>query len=448
MTAGTLNVAIVGSGPSGFYAAEALFRDVEDVHVDMYERLPTPFGLVRSGVAPDHPKLKDVTAIYTRLLEDARFSFLGNVEVGRDVALASLRDGYDAVVLAYGAAGDRRLGIPGQDLAGCHSATEFVGWYNGHPDHRDREFDLSCETVVIVGQGNVAADVARILLQPAEDLASTDIAAHALDALRRSRVREVHLVGRRGPLQAKFTTKELRGLTSIPGCAVTVDRTVLTEACRLELVDRRNANAAKNVELLDAVAARPDADRHLELRFLLEPEAVIGAGRVERTLFRRTRLSGPPFAQRAIATEERVAIDCGLVLTSIGYRGSPIEGVAFDEERGVVPNENGVVTGDAAVDPLYVTGWLKRGPTGIIGTNRADSIETVQRMLAHVLGRERKPPAARRAIQASLTGGAVVDAQGWAQIDTAERTEGVRAGKPREKFVRVADMLGCLTPGR
>ncbi len=446
MTAETLNVAIVGSGPSGFYAAEALFRDVEDVHVDMYERLPTPFGLVRSGVAPDHPKLKDVTAVYARLMADPRFSFLGNVEVGRDVALASLRDAYDAVILAYGAAGDRRLGIPGQDLAGCHSATGFVGWYNGHPDHRDRAFDLSHETAVVVGQGNVAADVARILLQPAEDLASTDIAAHALDTLRRSRVREVHLVGRRGPTQARFTTKELRGLTTIRGCAVTVDRTVMAEACRLELADKRNPNAAKNIELLDAVAARPDADRRLALRFLLEPEAVIGAARVERMVFRRTRLSGPPFAQRATATEERVAIECGLVFTSIGYRGRPIEGVAFDEERGVVPNENGVVASDDAADPLYVTGWLKRGPTGIIGTNRADSIETVRQMLAHLPGRGRKPPAARRAIHASLPGGAVVDAQGWAQIDEAERAEGIRAGKPREKFVRVADMLDCLGP--
>ena len=253
----------------------------------------------------------------------------------------------------------------------------------------------------------------------------------------------MQLVGRRGPAQAKFTTKELRGLTTIRGCEVTVDRTLKGEACRLELADKRNLNASKNVELLDAVAARPDADRRLALRFLLEPEAIIGAARVERIVFRRTRLGGPPFAQCATATEERVAIECGLVLTSIGYRGHPIKGVAFDEERGVVPNENGMVaSGDAAADPLYVTGWLKRGPTGIIGTNRADSIETVRQMLAHLRGR--KPPAGRRAIHASLPSGAVVNAQGWAHIDEAERAKGIRAGKPREKFVRVADMLDCL----
>jgi ferredoxin/flavodoxin---NADP+ reductase len=445
MTAETLNIAVVGSGPSGFYAAEALFQGVEDVSVDMYERLPTPFGLVRSGVAPDHPKLKDVAAVYSRLMQDPRFIFFGNVEVGRTVELARLTSAYDAVILAYGAASDRKLGVPGEELAGCHSATQFVGWYNGHPDYRDLDFDLSHETAVVVGQGNVAADVARILLQSVENLASTDIAAHALAALRKSRVRAVHLVGRRGPAQAKFTTKELRGLTSIRDCAVDVEAAPLTDSCRLELADRGNVNAAKNVELLGGAAAPQDASRHLAFRFLLEPEAVVGSGRVERIVFRRTQLEGLPFAQRAKATHEHVALECGLVLTSIGYRGEPMDGIPFDIARGVVPNDRGLVLAEGDQTPsLYVTGWLKRGPTGIIGTNRADSIETVQRLLANVRGKTRKPAGARRSLHASLLDAIVVDVEGWTRVDEAERFAGARAGKPREKFVRVAAMLACL----
>jgi ferredoxin--NADP+ reductase len=445
MTAGTLRVAVIGSGPSGFYATEALFQNVEDVCVDMYERLPTPFGLVRSGVAPDHPKLKEVTVVYSRLMQDTRFAFLGNVEIGRDVDISQLQAAYDAVVLACGAASDRKLDIAGQELTGVHSATQFVGWYNGHPDYRDLAFDLSHETAVVVGQGNVAADVARILLRPPEDLASTDVAAHALEALRRSRIRTVHLVGRRGPVQAKFTTKELRGLMSIRDCAVEVETASLTASCRLELTDRRNVNAAKNFELFERCFTPSDAGRRIAFRFLLEPEAVVGDNRVEQIIFRRTRLDGPAFAQSACATEERVSIDCGLVLTSIGYRGRPIEGVPFDETRGVVPNIGGFVDTESDQAPwLYVTGWLKRGPTGIIGTNRADSIETIQRLLAALPALPRKRSDARNTLLAALADHIVVDVEGWTKIDEAERANGIRVGKPREKYVRVNEMLDCL----
>ena len=450
------HAAIVGSGPSGFYAAEALLNALPDIVIDMFERLPTPYGLVRSGVAPDHPKLKQVTLVFDKIMRSERFNFLGNVSVGTDVSLEALQQSYDIVVLAYGASTDRKMGILGERLTNSHSATEFVGWYNGHPDFRDCTFDLSQEVAVVVGHGNVAADVARILLQPPEDLRRTDIAAHALEVLAESKIREVHLVGRRGPAQAKFTTRELRGLGLIPQCQARTygNAVTLGSACELELAERSNINALQNVEFFSGLhdAAETPVARKLIFHFCLSPDRIEGeAGRVKQFVFRRNVLHGNPFEQAAVSTEELLGIDCGLVFASIGYRGQPLERVPFDFRRGVVPNRQGRVERDGtAVDGLYVTGWLKRGPTGIIGTNRADSIETVQQILEDLSSRPSRPQGARRQLVEAIShrSAPVIGLPEWLKIDAAECAIGRQFNKPREKFTRVTDMIEVVSQGR
>jgi ferredoxin--NADP+ reductase len=449
-----VHAAIVGSGPSGFYAAEALLGSLPHVTVDMFERLPTPYGLVRSGVAPDHPKLKQVILVFDRIMQSDRFNFFGNVNVGRCISVDALRNAYDIVVLAYGASADRKMEIPGENLLNSHSATEFVGWYNGHPDFRDSVFDLSQEVAVIVGHGNVAADVARMLLQPVDELRRTDIAAHALEALTQSKVREVHLVGRRGPAQAKFTTRELRGLGLIPGCSAAAheDAVVVGPACETELADHTNENSAQNVQFFRALRGSRwnGRSRRLTFHFRCSPERLEGAARVANCVLQKNKLEGGPFQQAAVATGEQLNIECGLVFSSIGYRGQPLSDIPFDAHRGIVPNRNGRVQRDGIpVAGLYVTGWLKRGPTGIIGTNRADSIETVQRLLEDLATHGLEPKERRDVLVESLspTGG-IVTWQDWLKIDAAERARGQEAGKPREKFTRVAEMLGVVSSHR
>ena len=442
------HVAIVGAGPSGFYAAEALLRSDLPVKVDMIERLPTPFGLVRSGVAPDHPKLKQAILVYDRIARTPGFSFFGNVSVGRDVSVSELRATYHAVVFACGAQTDRRLGIPGEDLPSSHTATEFVGWFNGHPDYRDRTFDLGQEAVAIVGQGNVAADVCRILAKSVEELRATDIAEHALDALARSKVREIHIIGRRGPLQAKFTTKELRELGEVAGCATLVDPVELTlnTASQAELADRNNLDGSGNLKLFRAFATRKAAlgQRTIWFRFHLSPVALVGEDHVEKMLLIRNHLEGPPFAQVARPTDERIELPCGLVFRSIGYRGVPIPGLPFNDALGTVAHVAGrVLDGTATLPGLYVTGWLKRGPTGIIGTNRADSVETIASVLADLPKTYDREKQGAEALRPLLEGRGVrvLNYQNWLMVDSAEIERGKPKGKPREKFTRIHEML-------
>jgi ferredoxin--NADP+ reductase len=446
------HAAVVGSGPSGFYAVETLLSAFPDLTVDMFERLPTPHGLVRSGVAPDHPKLKQVTVVFDKIMQSERFNFFGNVTIGKDISVEALRGAYEIVVLAYGASADRKMQIPGEGLANSHSATEFVGWYNGHPDFRDRVFDLRQEVAVVVGHGNVAADVSRILLQPADELRRTDIAAHALEVLAESKVREVHLVGRRGPAQAKFTTRELRGLGLIPDCLAAVDggAVVVGSACETEIADRSNVNALQNVDFFRGLCGLGSdrQSRRLTFHFCLGPERLEGDGRVANFVFRRNRLEGEPFKQAAVATDELKTIKCGLVFSSIGYRGRPMKDIPFDARRGIVPSRKGRVERDGvAVEGLYVTGWLKRGATGIIGTNRADSIETVQQILEDVSSRGLKSKEKRDSLVGSLSRrrASVVDLQDWLQIDAIERARGQLVSKPREKFTRVGEMLDIVS---
>jgi ferredoxin--NADP+ reductase len=458
MTERSLRVAIVGSGPAGFYAAEQLLA-AKDVAVDMFERLPTPWGLVRAGVAPDHPKIKAVTRRYEKTAAHERFRFFGNVEVGTDLTVEELRRHYDAVLYAFGASGDRRLGIPGEELPGSHASTEFVAWYNGHPDHCDREFDLSGETAVVVGNGNVALDVARMLALPREMLAVTDVADHALEALADSGVKQVVVLGRRGPAQAAFTTPELIELSELADADVIVD----PGDCELDPASERSvedadAQVKKKVQVLRDYAATPPRgrERRIVLRFFASPLEILGDERVEGVRVARTELDA---SLRAVVTEQEETIPCQLVFRSVGYRGKPLPGVPFDERSATVPNDHGRVLSEAGGEQRlgeYVSGWIKRGPSGIIGTNKKDSQDTVDALLAdHAAG---KIPAAAiddpDAIETLLAERKPdhIVYEHWEAIDHHERSSGEPHGRPRVKLTRVEHLLdaarGALTaPG-
>lgn len=444
-----LRIAIVGSGPSGFYAAEELLKSGLNVTVDMIDRLPTPFGLVRSGVAPDHPKLKMPVVVFDKVARLPGFSFFGNVTVGRDISVEELHANHHAVIFTCGAQSEKSFGIPGETLAGSHTATEFVGWYNGHPDYRDRQFDLSQEVAVVIGQGNVAADVARILSKPVDELRTTDISSHAIEALAASRVREIHIVGRRGPAQAKFTNKELKELGELSGCVAQVnpEDLVLNPESAAELADKNNYIAAKNVEILSAWAGAQASpgNKRIVFHFLESPVALNGNGRVERLVLERNRLEGPAFDQQAKGTGVLSELPCGLVFRSIGYRGVPIPGVPFDERKGIFPNEAGRIKG---AQGLYVAGWIKRGPSGIIGTNRACALETVATLRADLDALDASPKPGFAGLAQQLASRAVkhVDYAGWKAIDAVETERGVALAKPREKITRIAEMLAVARP--
>ena len=451
--ANPLRVAIVGSGPAGFYAAEALLTHPEiDFEVDMLDRLPTPFGLVRAGVAPDHPKIKNVIRRYEKTAGHEAFRFFGNVTVGADVSAAELAEVHHAVIWAYGAGADRKLGIPGEDLPGSHAATEFVAWYNAHPDFADREFGLDCERVVVIGNGNVAADVARMLVLTREELDRTDTADHAIDALAESSVREVVILGRRGPAQAAFTNPEVRELGELADADINVDpeAVVLDEATRAFLEsDGADATARKNVELFAEFAERePEGKRkRVELRFLRSPVEIHGSDRVEAiTVGINELVPDDSGALRARPTGETERIECGMVLRSIGYLGTGIDGVPYDSRAGVIPNEEGRVHDEdgALVPGQYVVGWIKRGPSGVIGTNKKDAQETI----AHVLddaagGRLPEVEATDDSLPDLLRSRDVhfVELDGWRAIDALETGRGEPLGRPRVKLTAVEEML-------
>ncbi|HEX6117525.1 MAG TPA: FAD-dependent oxidoreductase [Solirubrobacterales bacterium] len=452
-----LRVAIVGSGPAGFYAAEHLLkRDDFAVEVDMFDRLPTPFGLVRAGVAPDHPKIKSVIRVYEKTAAREGFRFFGNVEIGRDVTPEELADRYNAVIYAYGTATDRQLGIPGEDLPGSHAATEFVAWYNAHPDFADREFDLSAERVVVIGNGNVAADVARMLALPRAELETTDTADHAIEALANSSVREIVVLGRRGPAQAAFTNPEVRELGEMTEADIDIDPAdvELDDASR-EYVESEDCDPTnrRNVEIFTDFSQRdPEGKpRRIRLRFCCSPVEIKGEGKVESIVIGRNELyrdeSG---AIRARDTGEREELECGLVLRSIGYAGVGLEGMPeewFDERRATLSNESGRVLhaeSGEQVEGQYVVGWIKRGPSGVIGTNKKDAQETVDAIFEDLeAGRvpEREP--ADRSIEELLSERQpdAVTFAGWQAIDEAEKSAGEPQGRPRVKFCSVAEMV-------
>ncbi len=449
-------MAVVGAGPAGFFTVEALLKASDlACSIDMFNRLPTPYGLVREGVAPDHQSIKKVTAKYDRIAEGPNVRYFGNVTFGVDVDRDDLLRHYHQVVYAVGAQSDRALGIPGEGLAGSHAATEFVAWYNGHPDFVDRTFDLSPERAVVIGNGNVAVDVARILVTDPEQLARTDIADHALDALRRSRVREVVMLGRRGPAQGKFTSVELKELGRLTGVNVVVDPADL-ELDAASAAEAEGSRVAKrNLEILGELASREAgaSGRRLVLKFLASPTEVLEAdGRVAAVSVERNHLV--PTANGTVRSEgtgEIDRLDAGLVLRSVGYRGLPLPGVPFDPDRHLIPNRAGRVLdapGGSAVAGEYVAGWIKRGPSGIIGTNKPDAAETVAAMLEDLGGSggrvpERPEPEAMTELLESR-GLRYVTFEHWRKLDEVETMEGEKQGRPRVKVVRVERMLEIM----
>jgi ferredoxin--NADP+ reductase len=450
-----LRVAIVGSGPAGFYTAEHVLKH-EGTHaeVDMFDRLPSPYGLVRFGVAPDHPKIKSVIRVYEKTAARPEFRFFGNVEVGKDLSVDELRERYHAVVFAYGTATDRQLGIPGEELPGSHPATEFVNWYNAHPDFADREFDLSCERVVVIGNGNVAADVARMLALTADELGETDTADHAIEAFSGSNVKEILVLGRRGPAQAAFTNPEVRELGEMVNADIDIDagEMELDEISR-EWLDSDDADPTnrRNVEIFTDFSGREPEGKpqKITLRFLRSPIEIQGDGKVERIVVGKNELQrGEDGRIRAVDTGERETIECGMVLRSIGYKGIPIEGVPFDDGRGLIHNDGGSVhDGNGEQVPgLYAVGWIKRGPSGVIGTNKKDAQETVDRLFEDLeAGRvpEAELAADRGSIEALLNERRPdhVTFEGWQAIDAAEVEAGKPHGRPRVKFCRTDEML-------
>jgi ferredoxin/flavodoxin---NADP+ reductase len=439
-----LSVAVVGSGPAGFYVTDALLKGVPTLRVDLYERLPVPFGLVRFGIAPDHQKIKSVTKVFEKLLDSPRCRLRANVAVGTDLSPAELAEHYDQVVYCFGAAGDRQLGIPGEALPGSHSSTFFVNWYNGHPDAADAHFDLSHQHAVVVGVGNVAMDVARVLVRSPDELAKTDIAEHALAALRESRVRQVTILGRRGAEHAAFDQSEIADIAELDGVRVDVD------AAEIEVAIARSPDAdsvtTRKLEHLLTLARAPQkpADRVVRLRFLRSPLRLEGEGAVHRVMVGENQVQADGSVRAASAEPERV--EAGLVLRAVGYRGQPIEGLPFDERSGVVPNVEGrVLSGGVVLPRVYACGWVKRGPTGVIGTNKSDATATVAAMLEDqgALGADARGGGDAADALLATRGVKVVDAAGWRRIDGRERAPRVGSELLRRKIVAVPALLAA-----
>lgn len=447
----TLRVAVVGSGPAGFYAAGALLSAGRGIEVDMIERLPTPWGLVRLGVAPDHPNIKAVSRAFEKIAAQPGFRFLGNVEVGRDLGHDDLVSLYDAVVYSVGAQSDRQMGIPGEELAGSWPATVFVAWYNGHPDFQELQFDLDVERAVVVGNGNVAVDVARMLALTPEELQPTDTTDAAIAAICGSSIREIVMLGRRGPVQAAFTTPELKELGELAGADVIVDPADLELDPASEAALADDTNAQRNLEVLREYAARPPAgkSKRLVLRFLSSPVALLGDERVEAVEVVRNRLEPDERGRlAAVATDARETIAAGLVLRSVGYRGVAIPGVPFDEQRGTVRNDGGRALDEDGkpVPRVYAAGWIKRGPSGVIGTNKKDATETVQLLLEDVdSGALAEQGSTAEAVDAALDERGVTRVlyHGWSSIDELERSRGAEQGRPRVKLCSWDELLAA-----
>jgi len=440
-----LRVAVVGSGPAGFYVAAPLLA--AGARVDLIERLPVPWGLVRFGVAPDHPEIKAVSRVFEKTAAAPGFRFFGNVDVGKTISPGELGMLYDAVVYTVGAQTDRRLGIPGEDLPGSWPATAFVAWYNGHPDFQGLEFDLSSERALVIGNGNVAVDVARMLSLTAGELSPTDTTEAAVRAICGSRLREIVMLGRRGPAQAAFTNPELKELGELEGADVVVEPSdlELDPESEAALADARGT-ARRNVDLLREYAAREPAGkpRKLILRFLVSPVEIRGDGKVEEVeVVRNMLVDDGRGGLRAVPTGERETIPCGLVLRSVGYRGVALPGVPFDEGRGVIPNADGRVLGadGGPIGGMYCAGWIKRGPSGVIGTNKKDAAETAAHLLEDAEAGLLEPGEGDLGELLETRGLPYVDYAGWQAIDRHEQSLGAPHGRPRTKLASWDELL-------
>jgi ferredoxin--NADP+ reductase len=414
-------VAIVGAGPAGYFAAQALQNlQTEELKfsIDMIERLPTPWGLVRSGVAPDHPKIKTVSKVFEKVANEPNFRLFANVELGSDLTIEQLKEKYDAVVIATGSALGKKLGIPGEELAGSMSAATFVPWYNAHPDFKDEDVDLSCETAVVIGAGNVAMDVARMLALEPSELDPTDTADHAIDALKQSSIRTVIISARRGPEHAAFTSPELRELPKLEHTNVIMEKADI-EAAIARAGDAPEKDVKSNLDAMLLIAEKEATshERTMKFQFLATPKEIKGNGRVEEVVFQKT------------GSEETFSIKCGLVITAIGYEAASLEGIPY--EKGKVVNVEGRVT-----DNVYVVGWAKRGPSGVIGTNKSDAAD-VMKLLVEELG----TPKSSGDITDVITHNRVVTQQHWQAINEAEVAAGEPLGKPRRKAVDREELL-------
>ena len=438
-----MRIAVIGAGPAGFYASDKLLG--AGFEVDLLDALPTPFGLVRSGVAPDHPNIKAVTRVYEKTAAKPGFRFFGGVVLGEHVSRAELLERYHAVVYAIGTSADNRLGIPGEDRPGSYPATRFVAWYNGHPEGVDEAFDLTAQRAVVIGNGNVAIDVARMLLLDPGELALTDTADHAIGPLSAGHVQEVVLLGRRGPVQAAFTNPELRELGEMTGVDVQVDPAEVD----VEVPEDAEPTQRRNVEILQGYAQRPpgSAGRRISLKFLRSPVEVLGEGDdgpVTGVRVVRNRLEDG----RAVATGEEEVIGCGLVFRSIGYRGRPLDDIPFDERRGLIRNDGGRVCDESGAPHPgeYVVGWIKRGPSGVIGTNKKDAVDTVAKIVEDAEAGALDAPRPDADECAQWLSGCAPDAvtwEGWQAIDEHERAAGEPQGRPRVKLVRLADLVAA-----
>ena len=447
-------VAIVGSGPAAFYSAMELLRhDDPMVSVDMLERLPTPYGLVRGGVAPDHEKIKSVTKIFERAAGHPRFRFFGNVEFGKDIQRLDLLQRYHAVIYAFGSRTDRHLNIIGETLQGSHAATEFVGWYNGHPDYRHHQFDLTSKRVAIIGMGNVAIDCARILCQDPENLAKTDIAQHALEALRQSEVEEVFLIGRRGPVQAAFTPAEVRELLHLPkvDAVMRASDLELDEHSKEEL-SKASRNTKLNMEILQQIHDQGDRGnpRKLHLCFLISPTKIEGSEKVEGLELVHNEIVKEGGVLRAKATDEVMHLDVDMIFRSIGYMGEAIPGLPFDDRRGTLPNDQGQLLDGVdgkLLNQEYTAGWIKRGPSGVIGTNKQDATETVSRLKKNW---QTSPTPQPKLVQHDLLDLLkkkkieFVSFEDWKKLDKFEIEQGQQNGKSRHKICEVQEMLDLI----
>ncbi|ORY96913.1 hypothetical protein BCR43DRAFT_524931 [Syncephalastrum racemosum] len=455
-------LAVVGSGPAGFYASHRVLRDLPNAHIDMFDSLPVPHGLVRFGVAPDHPEVKNVMSTFDRVAEDDRFRFLGNVTVGGQpgsagsITVDELKQHYDALLFSYGASEDRRLGVVNEDAYGVDSARAFVAWYNGLPGFENLKLPLDdTDTAVVIGQGNVALDCARILLSPIDVLRKTDITEYALEALSKSRIRHVHVVGRRGPVQAAFTAKELREQMNLPNVAFKADYDwIKAEIAASKDFVTKSRPLKRLMGILEKGSPLQDAERTWTLEFLRSPHAIRTTDdhRVRGIEYEINRLEGPPEQRRAVGTGEYTSQECGLVLRSIGYKSVPMEGVPFDARQGRVPNTYGkIVDNGQEVPGMYTAGWLKRGPTGVIVSTMSDAYETADTLAQDV--RDGKAMLPQKGDKTGATGLSdlfkarnirPVSYLDWKKIEAAEFAAGEALGKPREKLFRVQDMLAIL----
>ena len=451
-------IAIIGSGPAGFFAADHLFKNTDlNIEIDMYDKLPTPFGLVRSGVAPDHQNIKTVTRVYDKIAANPKFRFYGLIEFGKHVSLDDLKNHYHQVLFATGAQTDRRMNIPGEELNRSHTATEFVGWYNGHPDFTDLDFDLSVKRVAIIGIGNVAVDVARILCRSERELSNTDITDYALEKLRNSNVKEIYMIGRRGPAQAAFTNPEIKELGNLEiADTITLKKEVeLDELTSRNLLDNPNRSIEKKVEMLKEFSnISKSKQKSLTIRFLLSPAELLSDdnGNVKGLkLIKNKLIESDDGSIRAKATDEFEVLDVDMVFRSIGYYGIPLPGIPFNENWGIIPNKQGRITdlkGKKTLTGLYATGWIKRGPTGVIGTNKKDSSETVSLMIDDIKNNKTFHPEnpSVEKIESFIKdrNPEYIDYEDWLKIDQEEIVRGEKKGKPRVKFTKIDDIKNLL----